>query len=328
MRVLLTGGSGFLGSYVAEQLAAGGHAVRALVRPSSDKKILEKIAGIEFLNGAIDEPATLGPAVEGVEAVVHVAGIVKARKPEEFHQVNAQGTKNLLTACLARGGLKKFVFVSSLAAMGPSKDGTPVREDAPPNPVTHYGRSKLEAERAVLAESSRLPVTVIRPPMIYGPRDRETLAFFTSVKNRVLPLIGSGDNTLSVVYAADAASAIVKAVTADGAANGRAYFVEDGAVYTQLQLAEEVERAMGMRALVRFPLPLSIVKIAAVATEAFGAVTGTAQMLTLDKTNELAQQHWVCSGEGARRDLGWTPKVQWAEGVAAAIKWYREAGWL
>src|SRR5205823_11876588 len=127
-------------------------------------------------------------------------------------------------------GLKRFVYVSSLSAIGPSADGKPVPDDAPPRPVTQYGQSKLAAEQAVLAARDRLPVTVIRPPLIYGPRDRETLAFFTSVRNGVLPMTGDGSNTLSVVYVADCASAVVRAVTATGASSGRTYFVEDGAV--------------------------------------------------------------------------------------------------
>ncbi|MCA1829569.1 MAG: NAD-dependent epimerase/dehydratase family protein [Myxococcales bacterium] len=327
MKVLLTGGSGFLGSYVAEQLAAEGHVVRALVRPRSDKGVLGRLPRIEYAPGAIENRESLVPAVDGVDAIVHVAGIVKARKPSDFFEVNTQGTRNLIDAALARGGLKRFVYVSSLAAVGPSADGTPVQENAEPRPVTQYGRSKLEAERVVLAAADRMPVTVIRPPMIYGPRDRETLAFFTSVKNRVLPMIGSGENTLSVVYAADCAGAIVRAVDSDGP-SGRTYFVDDGAVYTQRALAEEVERALGRRAWIRFALPLPVVKVAAAATQAWAAVSGTAQMLTLDKANELAQRHWVCSGEGARRDLGWKPKVQWGQGVEEAVKWYRAQGWL
>jgi 2-alkyl-3-oxoalkanoate reductase len=143
MKVLLTGGSGFLGSYVAERLSAGGHAVRALVRPKSERRFLEKLPGIDFAAGAVDDRASLTQAVKDVDAVVHVAGIVKARRPEEFFAVNTQGTKNLLEAVLERGGVKRFVYVSSLAAIGPSADGTPVHENAEPHPVTHYGRSKL-----------------------------------------------------------------------------------------------------------------------------------------------------------------------------------------
>jgi nucleoside-diphosphate-sugar epimerase len=328
MRVLLTGGSGFLGSYVAEKLTISGHQVRALVRPKSERRFLEKLAGIEFAPGSVEDKASLKPAVDGVDAVVHVAGVVKARTPAEFFAVNAEGTQNLLDAALARGGIKRFVYVSSLAAVGPSLDGTPVPETAEPRPVTHYGRSKLEGERRVLAAKGALPVTVIRPPLIYGPRDRETLAFFTSVKNGVLPMMGDGLNTLSVVYGEDCADAIAKAATAVDAPSGKAYFVEDGSVYVWKEALKDVEAAMGKRAFIRFGMPMGAVKVAAAASQLWGKVTNTAQMLTLDKVNELKQTHWVCSGEGARRDLGWTPKTTWAQGVKAAVDWYRAEGWL
>jgi 2-alkyl-3-oxoalkanoate reductase len=326
MRVLLTGGSGFLGSFVAEQLVAEGHVVRALVRPSSDRRVLEKLS-VEFAAGAIEDRASLAGALAGVDAVVHVAGIVKARRPSEFFAVNTQGTKNLLEAAAERG-VGRFVYVSSLAAVGPSLDGTPVPDDVEPRPVTHYGRSKLEAEKTVLAASDKLHVTVVRPPLIYGPRDRETLAFFTSIRNGVLPMTGDGMNTLSVVYVADCAAAIVRALTREGAPSGRTYFVEDGSVYVWREALAEIESALGRRAFVRFGMPMGVVKVAAAATQLWGKVTNTAQMLTLDKVNELTQPHWVCSGAGARRELGWEPQVRWAQGVAEAVKWYRAEGWL
>src|SRR5467141_5477071 len=219
MKVLLTGGSGFLGSFVAEQLSAEGHVVRALVRPHSARKILDKMARVEFAPGAIEDRASLGAAVDGVDAVVHVAGIVKARRPTDFFEVNTKGTQNLLDAAVARG-VGRFVYVSSLAAVGPSLDGTPVPDDAEPRPVTQYGRSKLEAERAVLAAKDRLHVTVLRPPLIYGPRDRGPPASFTSIRNGVLPMTGDGRNTLSVIYVKDCAAAIVRALEAKNAPSG------------------------------------------------------------------------------------------------------------
>ena len=328
MRVFLTGGSGFVGSYVAEQLSALGHTVRALVRPRSDSKFLKTLLNIEFAAGAVEDRPSLDAAVRGVDAVVHVAGLVKARQPREFFQVNTEGTRNLLSAAEAQApGLKRFVYVSSLSAIGPSADGKPVPDDAPPRPVTQYGHSKLAAEQAVLAAKDRLPVTVIRPPLIYGPRDRETLAFFTSVKNGVLPVLGDGRNTLSVVYGEDCAAAVVRAAVSNGP-SGRAYFVDDGSVYVWRDALAEVEKAMGKRAFFRLGLPMAAVKVAAAASQLYGKVTRTAQMLTLDKVNELKQRHWVCEGSGARRDLGWHPRTTWSDGVAKTVAWYRESGWL
>src|ERR1700738_1079636 len=312
MRVLVTGGSGFLGSYICEQLAADGHVVRVLVRPASDKKVLDKLPRVEFAPGFIEDPASLAKAVLGVDAIIHAAGLVKARKPADFFVTNAQGTRDLLPG--AEGGPPRrrgFVLWPAPPAVGPSADGMPIPDDAEPRPVTHYGRSKLEGERAVLAAKDRLPVTVIRPPLLYGPRDRETLAFFSSVKNGVLPLIGDGTNTLSVIYAKDCASACVKAITA-GAPSGRTYFVDDGAVYVWKGALQEVERALGTRAFVRLGLPLGVVRAAAAASQLYGKMTNTAQMLTLDKVNELRQKHWGCSGDGARAELGWAPTTRWA----------------
>jgi len=253
---------------------------------------------------------------------------VKARRPEDFFRTNTEGTRNLLAAAEARApGLKRFVYVSSLAAVGPSADGKPVGDDALPRPVTQYGRSKLAAEEAVLAAKDRIPVTVIRPPLIYGPRDRETLAFFTSVKSGVLPVLGDGTNTLSVIYGPDCAAACVRAATA-GIPTGRTFFVDDGAVYVWRDALAEIEKALGKRAFVRFGLPIGAVKVAAAATQLYGRLTNTAQMLTLDKVNELKQRHWVCEGSGARSELGWQPRTTWRDGVAQTVAWYRHAGWL
>ena len=327
MRMLLTGGSGFVGSHVAERLSELGHTVRALVRPSSDKRALEKVGGLELVTGAVENRASLDDAVKGCDAVVHVAGLVKARSSKEFFDVNAEGTKNLLDAAIAAGSVRRFVQVSSLAAIGPSFDGSPVADDASAHPVNHYGRSKLAGELAVLGAAERIPVTVIRPPLVYGPRDRETLAFFTSIRHGALPIVGDGRNTLSVVYGPDCAAAIVAAALSDGP-SGKAYFVEDGAVYVWREALEDVERALGKRAFLRKGVPVWTLKVAAAASQTWGKITNTAHMLTLDKVNELEQRHWVCSGEGARRDLKWAPQVQWPEGVQLTAEWYRREGWL
>ncbi|MBX3182919.1 MAG: NAD(P)-dependent oxidoreductase [Polyangiaceae bacterium] len=328
MKVLLTGGSGFLGSHIAEQLSKQGHAVHALVRKTSNTKLLEGLSGVTLVEGAVSDVESLERAAGEVDAVIHSAGLVKARHPEEFHRTNCGGTVNVLNAALKhKDRIQRFVLVSSLAAVGPSEDGSPVDPDHAPGPVTHYGRSKLAAERAVLTKKDELPITIIRPPAIYGPRDQEILAFYKAVNARVLPYMGTTENRLSMVYGADAAAACILAVTKD-TPSGRAYFVEDGHAHRFSEMIEAVEQALGKRAWLRFPLPRPVVATAAVASELYGKLSGKAVMLTRDKLNELFAPNWVCSAETTRAELGWEPEMSFEQGARVTAEWYRSAGWL
>jgi nucleoside-diphosphate-sugar epimerase len=328
MKVFVTGASGFLGSHVAEQLSEQGHSVVALVRRSSNTKFLATLKNVELAYGAVEDKASVRAAIRGADAVIHSAGLVKARNEQEFHRVNVDGTRNVLDAALEeRPNLRRFVLVSSLAAVGPSADGTPVCAGAEGKPVTAYGRSKLAAERLVIDAKEKLPVVVLRPPMIYGPRDPESFAFFQSVSRRFLPFLGDGKNTLSVIYASDAASACIRALESD-VPSGSTYFIDDGRVYVWKEMLGDIERALGAQALVRVSVPFSLLRGAAVLSEGLSKITGKAVMLTRDKINELSAPHWVCDSSDARRDLGWEPRVDWREGTTRAVAWYRQNGWL
>jgi nucleoside-diphosphate-sugar epimerase len=328
MTVLVTGGSGFLGSHVVEQLSRAGRPVRALVRKSSDTRFLRTLSGVELVEGAVDDAASVRRAAAGVTGIVHAAGLVKARSGDEFMRVNRGGTENLLDAALEnRGTLRRFLLISSLAALRPSDaSGTPVPEDAEPRPVTDYGKSKLAAERAALAKKSELPLVILRPPAIYGPRDREILAFFKSIKLGILPLLGSTQNRLSMIYGSDCASACLAALDRD-VPSGSAYHVDDGSVHTLEELIMLAESALGKKARFRFHLPRKLVETAAFGAEIYGRATNRAVMLTRDKLNELFEQ-WVCDSTRARNELGWQPQVSFEEGVTRTIAFYREAGWL
>ena len=328
MRILLTGASGFLGSHIAEQLDQKGAEVRALVRPTSDTGFLEGLEHVTLLSGAMSDKASLLAATEGVDGVIHVAGLVKAREPADFHRINAEGTANLLQAVKENApGIGRFVLVSSLAVMGPSKDGRPLPAEASPNPVTHYGRSKLAAEQAALKETESLPITIIRPPMIYGPRDREILPFFKSVQLGVLPLTGSPSSRLSVIFAADCAAACIKALEAK-VSSGSTFFVEDGRLETLEGLVAHIENALGRRAWLRIPVPRLLMYGAALGSELYGTVMGRAVMLTRDKLNELLAPHWVCDSSDTQAALGWKPSTSFDEGTRITGAWYRRKGWL
>lgn len=325
MKVLITGASGFLGSHVAEQLSAAGHEVRALVRKTSNRKFLESLRGVELAYGAVEEADKVAAAAEGVDAIVHAAGIVKARGREEFHAINVGGTVNVIAAA-KKHGVKRLVYISSLEACGPSETGEPVSADQE-KPVTAYGRSKLDAEKALLAVKDDLHVVILRPTGIYGPRDVEIFEVFKSVQRRVLPLVGDGSAQVTFTYGPDCAKAVIRALVAD-VASGKRYFITDGKIYKQRDAMEEVERAIGKRALLRRGLPTGVLNMVALGVETYGKVANKAVMLTREKANMLCQPYWVCTADSAMADLGWKPEVDWREGAALTVKWYRENGWL
>lgn len=327
MKVLVTGASGFLGGHVAEMLSARGDGVRAMVRKTSNRKHLERLKNVELFEGSVEQVERVREAVDGIDAVVHCAGIVKARSTDEFFAVNVGGTSNLVEAARRRGKeLRRFVHVSSLEACGPSPDGSPVASDQE-NPVTAYGRSKLAAEKVVLSAKDEIGVTILRPGAIYGPRDGEILEVFRSIQRGLLPLVAGGTAKGVWIYATDCAEACVRAIHAD-VPSGRVYFVDDGCgPLDQRQMCADAERALGKKAFVRASLPVPVLMTVARGVEVFGRVAGKPVMLTREKANMLLQ-HWVCSSEATRKDLGWEPRVPWSEGVNRAVEWYRQNGWL
>jgi nucleoside-diphosphate-sugar epimerase len=333
MRVLVTGGSGFLGSHVVERLLERGHEVRCLVRASSDTSFLRAMRGpegreVELANGSMSDAASLAEAVRDVDGIVHCAGVIKARTYDEFERVHADGTVALARAAAAHAPrLRRFVHVSTAGVMGPARAGEAHREHDSPNPVTPYSRSKLAGERALLELSSELPITVLRPPAIYGPRDREILAFFQMVRrSRVAFRMGSSMKTMSLVYATDCADACLNALEAD-VASGRVYFLEDGSTYSFEQMAEAIAQAYGVRVLATPAIPVPVVRAAAAASELFGRVTNQTMMFTRDKLPELLMDHFAVDATAARNELGWTPNVRFEEGARRTAAWYRSQGW-
>jgi nucleoside-diphosphate-sugar epimerase len=325
MRVLVTGGSGFLGSWVCELLSARGDDVRALVRRTSNTKHLKTLARVELAEGSVEDARSVEDAARGVDAVIHCAGLVKARGEHELARVNVEGSRNVVRAA-TKHGAKRFVHVSSLEASGPSSDGRPVAHDQE-RPCTAYGRSKLASEKAVLEAKGDVHVVVLRPGAIYGPRDVEILEAFKSVKRGLMPTVAGGHALGCFVWGPDCAAACLRALEAD-VPSGSTYFVDDGGpAVTQREFLEMVEDALGRRALVRMSLPKGLLRTVALGVEAYGKASGKAVMLTREKADMLLQ-HFVCDSSQTRDELGWKPEVPLRDGVRRAVTWYRENGWL
>ncbi len=327
MKVLVTGGSGFLGSHVAEQLSKSGHTVVALVRKSSNRKFLSTLANVELAEGSVENKASIDAAMKGVDAVVHSAGLVKARTEAEFFECNTQGTVNLLDSALEHAPkLKRFVQVSSLEACGPSLDGKPVSIEQE-QPLSRYGRSKLAAEKECLARKDKLPVVILRPAAIYGPRDVEILDAFKAVRNRQYPVIGDGSMVCCYTYGPDCAAACVRAIDAD-VPSGSIYFVDGGEPMTMKEaMGEILPEAMNTTPLFKLGIPLPVFKLASIGVETYGKIRGKAVMLTREKVNVI-RHSWVCDSAKTRKELAWEPSVRFRDGLKMTADWYRDNGWL
>ncbi|MCI0339754.1 MAG: NAD-dependent epimerase/dehydratase family protein [Planctomycetales bacterium] len=324
---LVTGATGFVGSHLAEALAAAGWRVRALARPTSDLRWVRAIPGAEVAAGDVTAPASLDAAVAGAGTVFHCAGLTAARRSRDYDRVNAGGTRNLLEACARRRDPPRFVLVSSQAAAGPSAVGVPVTEDVPCRPLSPYGESKKRAEGIVRESAGPVPFTIVRPPAVYGPRDRATLEFFKLVSRGILPDRGRRDALLSLVHVRDLVAGILRAGEEPRAVGGT-YFLAHPEPALWSGIFEAVAEAMGRPKLRRVPFTKPVLWLVALGQEIAAAATGRVPPLSRKRLPEFLHTSWVCSSERAAKDLGWRAKVPHREGLAESAAWYKREGWL
>ncbi len=328
---LVTGASGFVGSHLVDLLTARGDRVRALVRPTSSRSFLGHPA-LDIVTGDVadESPAAerdLEIACAGCDVVYHVAGLLRAQTQDEYDRVNARGAARLAGAA-ARAGVARFLLVSSQAASGPPPTDRPREEFDPDRPVTAYGRSKLGGEKLTLevARESGLHVSIVRPPAVYGPRDRAFLTVFRLVSKGILPLYaGAARQEVSVIHARDLVLGL--ALAAERAPAGAVYFLTDGAQHTAADLGAAVARALGRRPL-RFELPAAVGWAAAWTSEMAGRVTGRPVTLTRERLRQWTSPRWTISDARARREIGYESTVDLAAGMAETAAWYRKAGWI
>ena len=321
MKALVTGGTGFVGSHLLEALLRRGDTVRALGRSPARAAALG-LDDVAWIRGDLDDPDALTRASEGVDVIYHVAGLVMARDEQEFHAVNAAGTRRLLEAATPFG--PRIVLVSSLAAAGPTAPGRPLIGTEPPRPVTAYGRSKLAAEDIV--RTGPLPWAIIRPPAVYGPRDREMFRVFRAARLGVAPVFGAGDQELSLVYAADLAAAIAAVGHASGALGGT-FYAAHPEVTTSERLVRRVAAGFGREVRV-LKIPFGLGRAVLHLTGMGARLANRATILTADKGNELFQPAWTCDPAPLTEATGWRAVHGLDAGIPRSIAWYREAGWL
>ncbi|MPZ50075.1 MAG: NAD-dependent epimerase/dehydratase family protein [Dehalococcoidia bacterium] len=324
MRVLVTGANGFVGSHIADRLQGQGVDIRLMLRRTSSIAFLGGVKDYERVEGDMRNAESLTAAVRGVGTVIHCAGLTNARTEAEYQAINGEGTAVLARAA-AEAGVKRFVYVSSLAAQGPSPDGSTSIPDVA-HPISSYGRSKLAGEYATLTEKERMSVAIVRPPVVYGERDHALLPFYRIASLGVLPVLGGGQNQVSFVHTHDCADAIIRAALTAGRSGG-IYTIADGPPHTWRGLVQAFARARG-RGVRIINTPPSLFMAAGYAGGAVSKLIRRALPLNPDEVAHMRERYWVCDYEAIARDLGWQPRISLDQGFAQMLRWYREQRWL
>ena len=326
LKALVTGATGFIGSHLTEALIQKGVQVRCLVRRTSDTKWLNNLP-IELIYGDCNDKDNLHQAVDNVDWVFHLAGVTKAIKRETYFKVNGLGTYNLIQACLEKNPcLRKFVYISSQAAAGPSTSGSPKNELDSCEPVSNYGRSKRVGERMVLAHAQDLPVIVLRPSAVYGPRDKDLFAVFRLLSKKIDACPLNRGHRISLCHVQDIVQGILLAAEIQ-TKSGDIFFLSDGQGYGLGNIGSILARAMNIT-VYRILVPKSVMIGIAFVSEYLSKLTGKPRRINIDKSKELMQLNWVCDITKASKLLGYQPKVTLVQGAQQTYEWYRQERWL
>jgi nucleoside-diphosphate-sugar epimerase len=329
--VLVTGSTGFIGRHLVPRLVERGDQVRCLVRGPQRPEQFAGLA-VDYVQGDVASAEPLDQVVRGVEVVYHLGGVTLARRAGAYHEVNAQGTRRLAEACARQPRPPVFVYVSSLAAVGPAPQDQPLTEDCPAQPVSAYGRSKLAAEQLLHGLADRLPVTVLRPPAVFGPGDRYLLKLFGLVQHRVNIVPGWKVFRVSWVYVADLVEAILLAASRGqrlGPAPGLGtYFISLDEHPTVIEMGNLAASVQGLRIKWTFRIPRLLCWFAAGINGLRMRLTGKLMWLTPDKLREVLAGPWLCSPDKAKRELGFTCRTDLVEGFRLTCQWYLDHSWL
>jgi nucleoside-diphosphate-sugar epimerase len=328
-KILITGASGFIGSFIVEEALSRGFEVWAAVRKSSSRQFL-KDERIRLIELDLDSEDRLEEKMKDCrfDYVVHAAGVTKCLNKADFQRINTEGTKHLVKALLALGmPLKRFVYLSSLSIMGAIREEQPyteILESDTPQPNTAYGKSKLQAEQWL--ETQAIPYIILRPTGVYGPRERDYFMMAKSIKAHTDFAVGYKQQDITFVYVTDVVQAVFLAL--EKGKTGRKYFLSDGEVYQSSTFSDLIRRELGNPWWIRITAPIWLLRIITFFGEFAGHITGQVTALNNDKYNIMRQRNWRCDIKPALQELGYEPKVKLEEGVRRSIQWYKENKWL
>ena len=331
-RILITGASGFIGSFIVEEALRQGMETWAAVRSSSSRAYLND-QRINFIELDLSDEQRLTEQLKDhqFDYVVHAAGVTKCINKDDFRRVNTEGTRHLVAALRTlRMPIERFVFLSSLSVMGAIREQQPyteIREDDTPQPNTAYGKSKLEAEETLKVRSEeQFPYVILRPTGVYGPREKDYFIMAKSIKGHSDFAVGYKPQDITFVYVKDVVQAVFLAL--DHGKTGRAYFLSDGKVYRSATFSNLIRRELGNPWWIRITAPIWILRIVTAVGDIIGRLSGKAIALNNDKYHILRQRNWRCDIQPAIDELGYKPQYDLERGVRETIAWYKKEGWI
>jgi len=327
-KVLVTGANGFIGGFIVEEALNEGFEVYSSVRKNSDVQYLRN-QNTKILEVNYSDVSALAKLIHefSFDYIIHNAGLTKSPDPEELIRINKGLLENIIEAVRSsETKIKKLIYVSSIAAYGPADDLTDgkIMDNSAPTPVTNYGKSKLEAEN-YLKQQKDIPYIILRPTVVYGPREKDLLSVFQMINKRIYVQIGLTSQKLTFIYVKDLAKLMIKACTSDKAQKG--YFATDGNVYTSEAFSGFIKEYMNKWAL-KVRVPVLLVQGLAYVTEKMAGLWDSYPIFNVDKVNELKAKNWNCDVSNLKNDLDFTAEYDLTKGIPETIQWYKKNKWL
>lgn len=335
-KILVTGASGFIGSFLVEKALALGFETWAAVRPASSRRYLTD-PRIRFVELDLEDDSRLRQQLSdhvgrngAWDYVIHAAGATKCRRAEDFFRINTGGTERLARLLVATAALRRrFVFISSLSVFGDvcgSNMQRVITGTDTPRPDTAYGRSKLEAERWLARTEGLKDYVVLRPTGVYGPRERDYFLMARSISRHVDFAVGRERQILTFIYVHDLVEAVFLAL--EKGRSGQAYFLTDGHVYSSRTFSDLLQAELGVRTVFHFTAPLWVLRAVCLVAGRVAALLGKTSTLNTDKYNIMKQRNWQCDISPACRELGYRPVWPLEAGVPEAVAWYKKEKWI
>lgn len=335
MNILITGASGFIGSFIVEEGLKRGFSVWAGMRKSSSRKYLQD-ERIQFIELDLSDADKLHKQLSDFSTehgkwdyIVHAAGATKCLDKNDFLRVNFDGTKNLIDTIMRLGMTpKQFIYLSSLSVFGPVHEDEPympIKEEDEACPNTAYGYSKLMSE-AYIRKTEHLPYIILRPTGVYGPREKDYYQMAVSIKKHIDFAVGHKPQVITFIYVKDLVKAIYLAI--EKGVTQRCYFVSEPCGYNSRSFSDYIQQAMGIKHVFHITAPIWLLKIISTIAEWGSHMTGKPSTLNKDKFNIMKQRNWLCDTNAIEKDLGFTIDYPLEKGTNETIKWYKENKWL